>query len=282
MTATRPKRVVLANSLTGFGKVSIQTALPILAVAQLEAALLPTVLLSSHTAYPNPYITSFEKGMDAFVEKWEEMEMPIDGVITGYLRTAQEVQTLQNMALELVVDPVMGDGGRLYKGFTVDFIQEEKELCKRAKVILPNVTEARFLLDLNQGEEQVAEGELEEMARALASLGPEEVLITGVPLNEARLGVAYFSKQTQHFQIFETPRYPHYFVGTGDLLTALVGAAHFRGLSLPHALPHFLSFMDQALRTTIDLGWDGKQGVYYQPHLGQLLEFFKGETDEKE
>ena len=269
------KRLLYVNSLTGFGKVSTQIALPVFALAQLEISLLPSVCLSSHTGYPDPVRFDSEDGLEGILDHWQKIGVHLDGVITGYLKSEHQVERLLELDVPFLVDPVMGDGGRLYKGFDERFVSSMRRLVARAQVILPNLTEAAYLLGREPLVGPVAVDQLQDLAAALLALGPDLVLLTGVPLESGAMGVLYASEED--FRVFETPAYPQHFVGTGDLLTALVASAYFRGLDLKEVIPQFLSFMDRALRATLALDRPLLEGVYYQPFLGDLLNVFKEE-----
>lgn len=88
----------------------------------------------------------------------------IGHVLTGYLRTADQVRAVaeaiarhRGQLHRVIVDPVMGDNGRLYiAGETARAIGGE--LAPLADYLLPNQTEAAFLCGLPDGADAEAAG----------------------------------------------------------------------------------------------------------------------------
>ncbi|SQG03972.1 pyridoxamine kinase [Streptococcus gordonii] len=280
MIMTKPKRIILASDISGLGKVAVTAALPLFAVCQLEVSVLPTVLLSSHTGgFPNVYIDDYTIGMQAFLKQWQSLEIGFSALVTGYLRSSQQITSLidflERENIPLIVDPIMADNGKLYKGFDDHYISSMRTLCQKADLILPNLTEACFLADLPYQDNDLTEQFLKDLAQRLSELGAKRVLLTGLPLSHDQIGVAYFDKAEGVFSLYKGKRFQQQFFGTGDMLTGLVAAAFVQGLDLQKCLPVFINFIEKSLATTLDCHFDLRYGVYYQPHLGDLFIEFK-------
>ena len=280
MIMTKPKRIILASDISGLGKVAVTAALPLFAVCQLEVSVLPTVLLSSHTGgFPKVYIDDYTVGMQAFLKQWQSLEIGFSALVTGYLRSSQQITSLidflERENIPLIVDPIMADNGKLYKGFDDHYISSMRTLCQKADLILPNLTEACFLADLPYQDNDLTEQFLKSLAQRLSELGAKKILLTGLPLSHDQIGVAYFDKEEGVFSLYRGKRFQQQFFGTGDMLTGLVAAAFVQGLDLQKCLPVFINFIEKSLATTLDCHFDLRYGVYYQPHLGDLFIEFK-------
>ena len=143
-------RLLVANDLPGLGKVALASSLPLMAACQVETAILPTVLLSSHTGgFKQLRIDDYTVGMTGFLEQWQNLGIAFDGLVTGYLKNSQQIDLILEFAnvkqLPLFVDPIMGDKGCFYQEFDQGHANHMRRLCQNADVIIPNLTEAAFL-----------------------------------------------------------------------------------------------------------------------------------------
>ena len=116
----------------------------------------------------------------------------------------------------------------------------------------------------------------------MAELGPSKILLTGLPMKENQIGVAYFDAATDEFNLFSSPALPQQFFGTGDILTTLVAAAFVQGIDIKQALPVILKFIEKSLVLSFKEQIDPKKGVFYQPYLGELFADFQALMEEKD
>lgn len=247
-----PPHIILASSFTGLGRVSATTALPLFASCQLEVAVLPTVVLSSHTGgFSQVYRQDMTASMQAFLGQWQSSGVDFSALVTGYLPSSQQVELLIDYAdergLSLIVDPIMGDRGQLYAGFDESFLVSMRRLASKADLLLPNLTEACFLLERPYPDQPLAFEDYRDICLALHALGGATVVLTGVELAEERVGVAVYDGKTGDFQLHSSRRFPQHFYGTGDMVTALLASSWVQGVALSAVLPAVLDFLDQAL-----------------------------------
>ncbi|MGX8691475.1 MAG: pyridoxamine kinase, partial [Eubacteriales bacterium] len=197
------KRVLTIQDISGIGKCSLTEALPIISAAGIECAVLPTTVLSTHTAFEGFTFHDLTDDMPGITDHWEALGMEFSCIYTGYLGSIRQVElvekTIDRFRKEdtlVVVDPAMADNGKLYAGFAPEFVGAMKGLCTKADVVVPNITEAAFLL----GEEYIAEGYPEEyvkrLLRELTDLGPRYAVLTGVSFEDDELGGAAYDKET--------------------------------------------------------------------------------------
>lgn len=274
------RHVIWASDIAGLGKVATLAALPILAACQLEVAVLPTVILSSHTGgFPHVYRENYQEGMTAFLRQWQELEVEFSALLVGYLGSEKQLDILATFATEqelpLLLDPIMGDGGRLYKGFDLSYVEKMRQLCPQAQLILPNLTEACFLADFPYPQGLMTAEDLKALLEKLRDLTAGHILVTGIPLTEHTLSVAYLAAGEEELQLFSRPLIPGYFSGAGDILTALVVAAYLQGKDLATFLPRALDFLEAGIRATCKRGGNSQYGIFYQPFLGEILNMFR-------
>ena len=274
------QRLLLANDLPGVGKVALATSIPIAAVCQVETMLLPTVLLSSHTGgFPDVVIEDMTDLNRAYFRQWMKLNVKVAGILSGYCRNPQQLRQLAMYAKQtetpLIVDPIMGDSGRLYTGFTSSYVEAMKELTQSAKLILPNLTEAALLTGREYVGEHYDFSVIEDLLEALAKQVTADIVLTGISFDDSQIGVAYFQQETGEITTYLSKKYPANFFGTGDILSTLLAVATIEQINLHQAIPLALEFIDKSLRQTLSLNRDLKLGIYFEPFLAELQETFQ-------
>ena len=279
------KKILIANDLPGIGKVALAPAIPIFACCQIETMLLPTVLLSSHTGgFKNIAIAEQTEFMKQSLKQWQELELKPDAVLTGYFRNSEQIQLMVNTieklpeSTQVFVDPIMADNGKLYSGFTQEHVEAMRKLIQQADVIYPNITEACLLTDTPYPMGKITMDFTRELAKKLAELGPEYIIITGCPDSEELTGVQLYTKKTDAFFDFYKTKYPHHFNGTGDTLAALATACILQEMSIEDALSFTLKFIDEVLQLSSQQPEQIPFGLPIEKKLGMLTTKFTTEV----
>ena len=188
----RQKRIALINDMTGFGRCSITVELPLISAMKVQACPLPTAILSVHTGFPSHYLDDYTVRMRPYMENWDENHLEFDGICTGFLGSVEQIEividTIQRFKKRntlVMLDPVMGDYGRLYSSYTQAMCKEMRRLLSYADLVTPNLTELCQLLDVPYPENgAVTDRELGEMVRKLSEQGPRQVVVTGIQEGE--------------------------------------------------------------------------------------------------
>ncbi|MCP1639032.1 pyridoxamine kinase [Streptococcus gallinaceus] len=274
------KRLLVANDLPGIGKVALAASLPILAACQIETAILPTVLLSSHTGgFPAVAVADMAWLVKDYLTQWQQLELTLDGLLIGYCRSAELLEQLQVYAqhenVPIILDPVLGDKGKLYTGFDQDYVASMRQVARQSTILLPNLTEAALLTDSAYLGEDYGRDEIEHLLRKLADFGCQHVILTGVSFDESEIGLAYYDVRQDKISYHMTRQLPYHFFGTGDIVAILVAAIVVENLAFETALPEVLDFLEASLVSTSQLARDVKYGVYFEPHLAKLSQQFE-------
>lgn len=243
--------VLSIQDLSCMGKCSLTVALPILSAMGLSCSVLPTAVLSTHTGFPQPVVQPMTGNITAFGAHMARVGARFDSISTGYLsdpRQAQEVcGVLDRFDCVKVIDPAMGDHGKLYAGMTDAHVEAMRQLCRRGDYLLPNLTEAALLTGLPYREDGDRDY-LEELTRALYGFGPKGVLITGVSLETVHTGwVGMENGELLSYQATRIPRTQH---GTGDMFAAVVTGALTLGKSLQQAGTLAARFVERVILAT--------------------------------
>ncbi len=255
------KKCAVINDISGFGKCSLVVQLPILSVLGIEAHPATTAVLSNQTAYGSYYSRDMTDFLGPCFEQWNKLGAEFDGVLTGYFASANEVRTVLdhfgNTKALFVVDPVMGDNGELYSGFTGSLCDEIKELACRADIITPNITE---LLQIT------GENNIKNAADAMLRNGNKAVVLTGVEEN-SMIGSTVFTPSGS--RTFLSPKRGGYFSGTGDIFSAVLTGMMLKGASVFDAARFAGDFISKVISET-DVK-NAQDGVDFEKRIGDLI-----------
>lgn len=274
---TRQKRVAAIHDISGFGKCSLTAALPIISAAGIETAAVPTAVLSTHTAFkPGFTYRDLTADLVPFVDNWLDNGFEFDAVYSGFLGSTEQIAIVAELIEKLsgentvrVVDPAMADNGRMYSGFDMNFAREMAELCGSADVIVPNLTEAAFILGTEYRDGLSQENEIRSAARALWEKYGAEVVLTGVSYDGESIGAAVFTKD-EDFRTILRPRVPENYSGTGDVFASVLTAALVRGRPLPRAAEIAVDFTYECIKQTYEKFPGMTYGVDFEDSLYKL------------
>ena len=214
------------QDLSCMGKCSLTVALPILSAMGISCSVLPTAVLSTHTGFPDPVVNSMTDSLLPFARHMESVGGSFDVISTGYLsdpRQAEAVcQVLDTFDCLKVIDPAMGDHGKLYSRMTQEHVEAMKQLCHRGDFLLPNLTEAALLTGLPY-RQQCDGSYLIELSEALCAFGAKGVIITGIDWEPGYTG--WVGMLSGRLFSYRAKRIPHNQHGTGDMFTAVTAGA---------------------------------------------------------
>lgn len=270
------KRLLTIQDISCVGQCSLTVALPVISACGIETAILPSSVLSNHTAkgFTTWTFCDLTEEMPKILNQWKKDNITFDAFYTGYVSKAQIPYILDIMestarsgALR-IVDPVMADNGLLYKGFDDDFPQEMLKLCKNADVVLPNITEASLMLGLPYKAKGYDEAYVMQMLEGLHAAGAKNVVLTGVSFEEGKLGVACYDGNKVEYYFNEHLNASKH--GTGDCYASAFAGALMRGKSLLEAASIAADFVVEAIRLTLDDD-DHWYGVKFEKALPYLI-----------
>lgn len=244
-------QVLSIQDLSCMGKCSLTVALPILSAMGISTSVLPTAVLSTHTGFPAPVVQPMTESLLPFAEHMESVGGSFDSICTGYLSDPRQAEVvcavLDKFDCLKVIDPVMGDHGKLYSRITPEHVEAMKQLCRRGDYLLPNLTEAAFLTGMPYRE--ACDGQyLIEMAETLCGFGAKGVIITGISWEPGYTGWAgMLSGRLFSYRARRINRRQH---GTGDMFAAVTTGALTLGKPLHVAGTLGAKFVEQTLAVT--------------------------------
>lgn len=270
------KRILTIQDISCVGQCSMTVALPILSACGHETCILPTALLSTHTGgFGKPAVMHLDSVLDDMWRHWKENNISFDAILVGYLGSVAAVEVAERVLAELlapggicVVDPAMADHGKLYSGFDSAYAGAMEALCRKADIILPNVTEAAMFAGMPYREtleEGYIEGILEKMEHPC-------VILTGVGYTENQTGVVIQQGTNRHH--YAHPRIGKRYHGTGDMFAACFTGALMQEVGLEKAVQIAADFTYRCIENTAanPAHWYGVKFETALPELIQMLQ----------
>lgn len=276
------KRIVTIQDISCVGKCSLTVALPVISACGVEAAVIPTAMLSTHTAFSDFTFCDLTEEITPVSEHLKKENISFDAIYTGYLGSFRQLQLMNKFFDDfgtedniIFIDPVMGDRGKLYPGFTQEFADSMARLCARADVIVPNLTEACYMLHEEYIESGYSEEYIRNILKKLADLGCKNAVLTGVSFEEGKLGVMAYNKERDEFSSYYTEKVNESFHGTGDVFSSACVGALMRGLSLEAALKTAVNYTLESIRATMREENHNWYGVNFEEAIPFLIDELK-------
>ena len=271
------KKVVAIHDLSCVGRCSLSVVIPLLSVMGIQACPLPTAVLSSHPGgFQNVVCKNMTEEMNAFSGQWKENKLEFDCIYSGFLASVEQIDITKKFIKDfagrgnlVLVDPVMGDDGEPYSLTTPELIAHMRVLVAEANIITPNYTEACFLLKKQYEGNDVNWRSLLSWLPELAALGPEKVVITGIPDGENLINLGY-EKSLDCFYIVPNRRIGERYPGTGDIFASVLLGKLLGQEGLGLALHKAAAFVAEAIAVTKDLNLPVREGLAFEQVIEQV------------
>ena len=270
------KRILTIQDISCVGQCSLTVALPILSACGLECAVLPSAVLSTHTAGFSGYtFRDLTDDMPDIRKHWEKENIKFSAIYTGYLGSTKQIDIVAEIfdktveeCGEIFVDPAMADGGKLYPGFDMEYASAMATLCKKADYIIPNITEACFLTGIEY-KEKYDRAYIDAIIEKFVADGCKNIILTGVSYEEGKTGIVVFENGEYSY-------YEHDFLngschGTGDIYASAFVGAKVRGNSAYEAAKIAGDYTVECIKETMKMEnhW---YGAAFEPVLSKLIE----------
>lgn len=270
------KRILSIQDISCVGQCSLTVALPIISACGIEASILPTAILSTHTGgFKNFTFLDLTSELEKIKRHWLDEKITFDGIYTGYMGSKEQIDIVKGIIKDfkkpgdiILVDPAMADNKKLYYGFDKAFVKEMKSLVEVSDYTCPNLTEASFILD-KECKDVYTKEDVESILKELSSLGPKKVILTGVSFEDDKLGVAMYDKDLNKIDYYFTEKIDKSFHGTGDIWASAFYGSLIKGKSMYDACKLACDFTVQAIKYTYDddAHW---YGVHFEEALDML------------
>ena len=273
----KQKKLALINDVTGFGRCSVTVELPIISAMKIQVCPLPTAILSVHTGFENYFMDDYTDKMNDYIKSWQLNNLEFDAIATGFLGSAAQIEIvkefLKNSKSQILIDPVMGDHGKIYKSYTREMCIGMRKLLRYADLITPNLTEACQLLNIPYPEGGVvSDSKLAIMAANIAAQTRGwRVVITGVNLDvDDGTNITNFVFDNGKIDFVTSKRLGSDRSGTGDVFFAVVAASIMNGEDLTAAVRKADNFVTKCILHAEKLKLEWNHGLPFEEFLTEL------------
>lgn len=269
-------KILTIQDISCVGQCSLTVALPIISACGVETCILPSAVLSTHTAgFSGFTFRDLTDDMPAISKHWQKENIKFDGIYTGYLGSTKQIGYVIDIiknhnkdGAKAIIDPAMADGGKLYPLFNQEYVEAMKGLCACADYVVPNITEAAFLTDMEYKTEY-DRAYIDEMVEKLVALGAKNVILTGVSYRAGYTGIVVF--ENGEYNYYEHEFLPNSCHGTGDIYASAFTGALVRGKSAFEAAKIAADYTVECIKQTAgeENHW---YGAKFEPALKTLIE----------
>lgn len=269
------KKILTIQDISCVGQCSLTVALPILSACGLETCVLPSAVLSTHTAGFSGYtFRDLTEDMPQICAHWQKENIKFDAIYTGYLGSTKQISYVRDILKATaapgcvkIVDPAMADNGNLYPGFDQAFVEAMKELCAEADFVVPNITESCFLTGTEYRTEY-DRAYVDLLLERLTALGCKNIVLTGISYAPGKTGVVVL--EHGQYSYYEHDLMPNSCHGTGDIYASAFVGALVRGKGAYGAAKIAADYAVECIKCTAELDnhW---YGAAFEPVLGKLI-----------
>jgi Pyridoxal/pyridoxine/pyridoxamine kinase len=286
------KRVVTVQDISCLGKCSLTVALPVISAMGVETCVIPTAVLSTHTVFKGFTFHDLTGEITPVMEHWKKENFHFDAIYTGYLGSFEQLELMKKLIADFggngtlaIVDPCMADNGKLYPGFTQEFAFAMAKLCSKADIVVPNMTEASFMLGVPyRAGGTYDEAYLKKILKDIAALGAKKVVLKGVEFAAdqpnfknvvGKIGIVAYDAEKDTFSSYFHDKIAQTFHGTGDIFASVFTGAYLRGLSFEESYSLAADFVVESIKETMrheNHNWYGVDFEAVFPYLIKRLE----------
>ncbi len=275
MTQNKQKIIAAVNDLTGYGRCALTVAIPVISHMKIQCCPVPTSILSNHTGYPEYFFDDYTDRLPGYLNMWKRLNLHFQGIMSGFLGSKEQIGIVEWFIREfadrdtvVVIDPVMGDHGKIAGTYTEEMCLEMRKLVSMADIITPNLTEACKLTDIPYREKGFGKKELVLMADRLRAMGPDKIVITGVPLGSFIGNLVY--QEGAEPEMIRTHREGTERCGTGDLFASIIAADAVNGVPFEVSVRKAASFVRSCMIKSMEMDIPQKNGVCFEELLYSL------------
>ncbi len=274
MPHNHQKKIAVINDFSGFGRCSIAVSLPIISAMKIQCCPLPTSVFSNHTGFESFSYMDFTDYMNAYINEWEKLKLHFNGILTGFLSSEKQLEIVRGFFEKfrsentiIVIDPVMGDYGKLYPTYSEELAQKMCTLVPYADILTPNLTEACILTHTDY-KPCMDKDDLLTICEKLINMGPKKIVISGLENDNDLDNFVYeLGKSAVTIRQHKVGACRS---GTGDVFSSIIAADAVNGKDLTSSVCHASDFIAKTLRRTLELDLPKTDGICFEEFLSEI------------
>lgn len=277
------KRVLAIHDISCVGRCSLTVALPILSAAGLDTGVLPTAVLSTHTGgFKDFTYRDLTEDIMPIANHWNSLDLKFDALYSGFLGSYEQIDLVATVFKQcrkdgglVLVDPVMADNGQMYSIYSKEMANGMKTLCANADIIVPNLTEASFLLDEPYVGDNYDYDYICTLVKKLADLGAKKVVLTGVSFEAGTLGAFCYDSEAHTFDYVSNKRLDGHYHGTGDIFGSTLLGALMNGFTLKESAQIATDYTLASIKKCVELNQEKRYGVAFEKAIPELIDLLQ-------
>lgn len=276
MHNTIPK-IAAVNGIVGFGKSSLAVTVPVISAMGIQCCPVPTALFSNHPGFPQFYKKDLTGELPDYLDYWKKLNLTFNGILSGFLSSLEQIDMVKRLITEfstdttkVIIDPVMGDNGRLYSVYTKEMCEAMKELASYAHILTPNLTEACILADIPYHDGDWSNNELHQLLECLKQYPADQMVVSGISSEDCLVNLIYDKSNGTTIQ--KQKKAGKERSGTGDVFAAIIAVGAVRGIPFEESVTRASRFVREAIIFTEENNIPSTDGVYFEPLLSKLSE----------
>ena len=269
------KKIAAVNGIVGFGKSSLAVTVPIISAMGIQCCPVPTALFSNHPGFPQFYKQDLTEELPDYLDYWKKLDLTFNGILSGFLSSLEQIEMVKRLITEfstentkVIIDPVMGDNGRLYSVYTKEMCNAMKDLASYAHILTPNLTEACILSDIPYHEGDWTNEELHALINRLKKYPATQIVVSGISSEDCLANLIY--DKSLGITIQKQKRAGKERSGTGDVFAAIIASNAVCDVPFEESVTMASSFIRDAIIFTEENNIPSTDGVYFEPLLGAL------------
>lgn len=271
------KKIALINDYSGFGRCSVAVQLPVISMMHVQCCPMPTSIFSNHTGFPEFYYQDYTEHMPMYTKMWEKLDLQFKGICSGFLGSVEQINLVRDFIKKfdredtiVLIDPVMGDYGKMYPTYTEEMCQKMRQLVELADIVTPNLTEACKLTGTPYKEKWTTR-ELHKLVKDVADIGVDKVVITGIPQKSFLCNLCYDkTKEEPSIHMWKTHKVGTSRSGTGDIFSAILIADAVNGVEFDASVRKASSFIKKCIIKAVEMDIPLTDGVPFEELLYTL------------
>lgn len=275
MNHNTQKKIAAINDISGFGRCALTVSLPVISHLRVQCCPVPTSILSNHTGFEDYFFDDYTKKLSDYLAQWEKLDLKFEGILSGFLGSAEQIAIVEKFIAQfrtkrtiVIVDPIMGDHGKIYATYTEEMCEEMRKLVSLADIVTPNVTECCKLTQMPYKNSGWRKKELLNMAERLCDMGPHKVVITGIV--QGGFIANYVYEKDKEPRLLRTHAVGTERCGTGDIFAAIIAADAVNGIPFEISVKKASAFIKKCIQKTEELSIPKTDGVCFEEVLHTL------------
>lgn len=275
MNHNTQKKIAAINDISGFGRCALTVSLPVISHLRVQCCPVPTSILSNHTGFDDYFFDDYTKKLSDYLAQWEKLGLKFEGILSGFLGSAEQIAIVEKFIARfrtkrtiVIVDPIMGDHGKIYATYTEEMCEEMRKLVSLADIVTPNVTECCKLTQTPYKNSGWRKKELLNMAEQLCDMGPQKVVITGIV--QGGFIANYVYEKGKEPRLLRTHAVGTERCGTGDIFAAVIAADAVNGIPFEISVKKASAFIKKCIQRTEELSIPKTDGVCFEEVLHTL------------